>query len=299
MNRKKDFIIKKNKLLQYVGKDVDIVIPDGVTSIADSAFSCCTIRSLEIPASVTSIGFAAFYECFDVQSITVHKDNPIYHSAGNCLIETNSKTLIQGTSNSVIPKDGSVEIIGSFAFDEVCEAFSVLEIPASVTTIEQCAFRSDQIKSISVDPQNPIYHSDGNCLIETKTGRLILGCNNSIIPMDGSIKIIGELAFSGCAELKALEIPMGVTKIEYNAFIFCENLASIIIPTTVEEIFLQCPFLGCKGIANVTGPDKEAAFGYSIRFEQGEIMTIYGVAGSYAETYANGLKIPLDRKSVV
>ena len=61
MSKKKDFVIKKNKLIQYVGKDVDIVIPDGVTSIADSAFSCCTIRSLEIPASVTSIGFAAFY----------------------------------------------------------------------------------------------------------------------------------------------------------------------------------------------------------------------------------------------
>jgi hypothetical protein len=149
----------------------------------------------------------------------------------------------------------------------------------------------DRLQSISVDKDNAVYHSDGNCLIETKTGRLILGCNNNVIPMDGSIKIIGEFAFSSCGDFKSIEIPSGVTKIEYHAFSFCQNLASIVIPASVEEI-VDCPFLGCKGIGTSTSPNKEAVFGYEIGFEKGERMTIYGEKGSCAEKHANGFKIP-------
>ena len=73
---------------------------------------------LTIPKTV--IGFDEMVEGLriisSIKSITVEEGNPIYHSAGNCLIETATKKLVLGSDNSVIPNDGSVTSIGMDAF---------------------------------------------------------------------------------------------------------------------------------------------------------------------------------------
>ena len=74
------------------------------------------MTSITIPDSVIDIGSRAFFGCTGLTSIVVEDGNPVYHSAGNCLIETATKTLIAGCKTSIIPDDGSVTSIGKEVF---------------------------------------------------------------------------------------------------------------------------------------------------------------------------------------
>jgi hypothetical protein len=82
-------------------------IPASVTSIGDGAFVNCTgLTSIIIPNSVTSIGEEAFWNCRNLTSITI------------------------GTG---------VTTIGRYAFVD-CTGLTSITIPASVTSIGESAF---------------------------------------------------------------------------------------------------------------------------------------------------------------
>ena len=58
-----DFIVEDGILISYKGKSKDVIIPDGIVRIGDSAFSRKAITSVTMPDSVESIGFGAFSDC--------------------------------------------------------------------------------------------------------------------------------------------------------------------------------------------------------------------------------------------
>ena len=190
-----------------------------VTSIGDGAFNGCTsLTNITIPSSVTSIGNSAFWGCSSLASITIPE---------------------------------GVTSIGDYAFSS-CSSLESIEIPDSVTSIGSGAFSScSELEAIIVEEGNTVYHSDGNCLIETASGTLIVGCKNSVMPTDGSVTSIGESAFSGCSGLTSIAIPNSVTSIGNSAFYGCSSLTSIEIPDSVTSIGGQA-FDGCSGLETVT-----------------------------------------------
>ena len=140
-----------------------VQIGDGVTSIGEFAFQDCTsLTSVTIPDGVTSIGYSAFSDCSSLTSITL---------------------------------PASMTSIEAYAFDG-CDSLASITLPASVTSIKYSVFRGcDSLKTITVAEGNPVYHSDGNCLIQTAEKKLIVGCQSSVIPTNGSVTSIGEYAF--------------------------------------------------------------------------------------------------------
>ncbi|MBE6536276.1 MAG: leucine-rich repeat domain-containing protein [Ruminococcaceae bacterium] len=117
-----------------------ITMPNTITSIGYYAFyGCAALKSITIPAGVTSIGGSLLSGCTELESITVLEGNTVYKSIGNCLIETESKTLVAGCKNSIIPDDGSVTSIGENAFYDCIGLVSIV-IPDSVTSIGGYAF---------------------------------------------------------------------------------------------------------------------------------------------------------------
>ena len=221
-----------------------IVIPDGMTSMGFSIFDHSGLTSIVIPAGMTEISDNAFTGCENLAEITVKEGNPVYHSAGNCVIDTQDKMIIFGCKNSVIPTDGSVTAIGHGAFGG-CTGLTSIFIPSSVTSIDGWAFNGcSGLTEIIVAEDNPTYHSAGNCVIETQNKKLLFGCKSSMIPTDGSVTSIGHSAFYRVSGLTSIVIPGSVTDIDMYAFEHCSDLASVVLsPGTIhigDSAFANC-----------------------------------------------------------
>ena len=279
---------------------VELIIPSviegcPVTSIGQRAFAYRdNIVSIYIPESVININ-QSFYFCSSIESISVDQNNTKYHTINNCLIETDNKTLILGCKNSIIPTDGSVVEIGSSAYVNCeglktisipntiltidvdafsyCENLSSVLIPESVTDIDFGAFiHCDKLKSIEVDANNKYYHSSGNCIIRTNYKTLVAGCNNSIIPDDGSVTKIGECAFSGC-KFTDFAIPNGIKEIGNYAFNACYSLERVSIPESVTII--SDGAFRLTNIKRIILPKSIKEIGYQIFADNPEIKDIY------------------------
>lgn len=158
----------------------------------------------------------------------------------------------------VIP-DG-VKRIGLAEFF-MCGALTSVTIPSSVTSIGLGALAMcHNLVNIDVDKSNVSYHSNGNCLIDTKQKALISGCNSSIIPNDGSVTSIDDFAFYGYIDLRSIAIPDSVTSIGRSAFNGCVDLTSVTIGNGVTSIGSSA-FAGCSGLTCIAIPDSVTSIG--------------------------------------
>lgn len=136
-------------------------------------------------------------------------------------------------------------IVNGILFDvEIENKASRLVFPRTMQKIDKMAYESlnlltSTLESIEVEEGNEYFHSKNNCLIETATKTLVLGCKNSIIPNDGSVEIIGEYAFNCCMGEKNIEIPEGVKEIHNMAFAYTD-FEEILIPESIELIAEDC-----------------------------------------------------------
>ena len=293
----------------YIDENGDAVIPERIERLPVTAirggFSNPILKTVYIPKSVTSIEnyiyvsnplsfesiidglthiyrYSLFGNCPNLETITIAEDNPVYHSSGKCIIETESKTLVSGCASSVIPDDGSVTSIGDFAFSGV-KGLKNIYIPSSIERIGVSPFNlgdydysniCSDVESITVSENNPHYHSAGNCLIETETGRLVSGCKNSVIPDDGSVTAIGDYAFSQVDSLESVVIiPDSVSLIGEGAFLYSIDLESVFIPNSVTAIG-SFAFADCTRIQSISIPDSVTDIGYAAFAECDNLISI-------------------------
>ena len=214
-----DFMIKDGMIYKYLGNGGDVVLPNGITGIKECAFSSCKgLKSVKISNGVKRIENSAFSSCKNLEYIELPE---------------------------------TLAYIGPSAF-LYCENLRYITIPKSVRKIGGMILNGcKELQSLNVEAENPVYHSEGNCLIETAEKTLIAGCRNSVIPTDGSVRHIGKSAFCHCKNLQNITIPESVTSIGSWAFFGCETLENANIPNGVTNIG-EFAFSNCSNLRNVS-----------------------------------------------
>ncbi len=180
-----------------------------VKKIGNSAFSYVNANKVNMPVSVDTIGYKAFYHAHDIKAINI----PI-----------------------------GVSTIESYAFYGVGENGKNIQqevtIPANLTSLGTCCFASSQnfeITGYAVEDGNAVFSSPSGtqAVVETETGCLRYGGTKTILTEE--IKSIGAGSFAG-ARIMSVIIPEGITTIGERAFYDCSLLTSITLPSTLTHV---------------------------------------------------------------
>ena len=200
-----------------------LVIPRSLKRICKEAFKTSSIREISVPSGVEFVGESAFMYCRNLEKVIFEGESKIKD------LEQYTFAYCNNLKTIVLPS--KVQKLGQLIFVD-CKELSV-RIPASVTTIEICAFKGCNGAKIEIDENNEVYSSEGNCIIHKPTKTLVHASDSSVIP--SYITKIGQFAVTGLT-LETFKVPENVVEIGENAFENCNNMKDIYLPEGLKKI---------------------------------------------------------------
>lgn len=309
-------------LEEYTGNSETIKIPEGIVSISGEVFKNCSFaKEIILPDSIKVIFVSAFEGCTGLTSIVIP----------DSVIEIYNDAFKDCTNLKEIKLSENLDYIAPGVFAN-CKSLEKIEIPENVTSI--CDDRTDcicdygntgvfagcdNLQSIKVSEYNQLFDSrdDCNAIIKTNENAIVAACKKTIIP--DNVEKIGYRAFSGCSNLKSVEIGSNVNEIDSTAFNECASLESIkvssenetydsrnncnaiilskdnllvagckntVIPLDVTGIGSYA-FRGCSSLGRIAIPSGVTKIEYNA-FDHCGNLEIAGDEGSAAEKFALG-----------
>ena len=244
-----DFVIENGYLVEYKGKDKNVVIPDGVVGIMPYVFSENEyVESVSIPDSVVEIYNEAFEECPNLCSVNLPKNLSVIRIAAFA----GCKNLQEIT----LPKNLKKIFTHAFAG---CKNLSKVNIESDSLFIDDDAFIGcDNIKSVKI-PSGTIVCPDSfekgieldiedGVSFVIEEGKLISVLGNAKdIEIPEDVLIIGSNAFRDNRFINSVVIPSYVFSIEEDAFKNCPNLTNVNffdgLVSVGDGAFKDCPKL--------------------------------------------------------
>ena len=241
-----------------------INLPDNLVSIESAAFiACSSLETIEIPDTVNSMGTSIFEECSSLTEVKL----PKYR------IGINVGTFKNCISLSNIKFPDTLQYIYENAF-EGCEKLDNVIVPKGFKGVESQAFKNCK-RLTSVELYGDYISNNA-----------FEGCLELVdVKMSNSIYSIGKAAFLNCSNLNKIQLSTSLKEISANAFEGCTFLNDLVIPYGVISIGDEA-FKNCTSLINVSIPKNVTTISSNAFSYPGDV-TVYGVAGSYAEEYAN------------
>lgn len=173
-------------------KLTEVEIPDTITNIGWNSFALCTsLKEIDIPDSVISIGKSAFQKCSYLSRVKLSK---------------NITSIEDGT----------------FSYCNISE----IEIPNGVTRIGNGVFLyCSKLRDVTIP--DSVTHIDGGAFSNC--------CNLRDVTIPDSVTILGDYVFSGCEKLSNIKIPSSVASIGFEAFYKTKNLKNIYVDENNEK----------------------------------------------------------------
>ena len=261
---------KLKKIQSYAfagcGNLSSIIIPGTVTSIESSVFSgCSALTTVRIPESVTEMGESVFKNCSSLYDVNL---------SSSCV--NIKKSMFEGCSSlEKITFPDKVTTIEASAFLD-CTALKEIVWSKALTAIEGSAFKNcSSLTEIAV-PET----------VTSLGNQAFSNCDAlTTITIPDSVTSFGTSMFYDCDALVTVNLGSGLTAIPKSSFEHCDVLESVTVPRRVTSIAADAfknsvKFTSIFIPRSVTSIDS-TAFSYPAK------LTIYGVPGTYAETFAN------------
>lgn len=287
------------------GEVSSIVIGDGITKVGDYAFTGCTAETVILPDSLMAIGKYAFSNCSNLTEVTIPGNvgmigENAFDSCGalKTVNITSSSTAIG--VNAFAAHDGKLTIycpVGSVASTySGTNIFFRYLYPSSGSCGVDLEWMLEENGTLTITGSGDMfdsYENGGTASARLRAPWYKVASSIKTVIIDDRVTHIGDRAFENCAiekielpqsltsiglsaftktKLTEVSIPDGVTEINSFAFDFCGNLTKAYVPSSVTTIRTN------GFVANVHGSS--------------QTLTIYGKAGSYAQTYAEENNIP-------
>lgn len=230
-----------------------IVLPKGITTIGDDAFSYNTsLTSIKIPNTVTSIGKRAFQGCTNLTSIEI-PDTVTYigdycFSGCNRLqkiklskkIQTINQRLLQGCSSlTEIEIPEGVKSIGYAAFSS-CSKLTTITLPASLTSLSGAAIaRLNRLTEIKIADGNNSFKFENGILLskDGKTMYMALLTLTEINVPNGVVSIVGD-TLSGSSATKIILPDTVSSNLSGTVFNGMNKLSTIELSSTSKNLKL-------------------------------------------------------------
>lgn len=228
-------------LLQYLGAESRVIIPEGVTRIAEKAFAGIeTIDKVILPESLLEIGAEAFRGCLLMQTITLPKglQNIAAGAFSECVkllrIEIPEQIQIlpdcifrhcKALQEVCLPE--GLEQIGERAFYG-CQNLKKLTLPESLTRIGKMAFYRCGLREIRIPAAAEFIENLAFAKSSLQRAQIMGGSDTG--------KHYGIDVFGDCARLKTLVLEEGVCHIPDKFAYGCTALTRLILPQTLKSI---------------------------------------------------------------
>lgn len=246
----------------------DVTFEDGRTELPDTLLRGSGIRQLTVPQTVTKIGYSAFSGCTQLTAITL--------PAG--LRELGSEAFKGCTALTGVALPDSLTALGYGVFRD-CSALTAAEFPAGIA---------------------PVSWSSGSSMLRNCTSL-------RSVKLPKTVSSLGDYFFAGCTALEQIVLPDSVTEIGSNLFNGCTALTDVTLSTNLQAI-PENTFYGCVSLQKLVAPYAVTKIGKTAfanctslteltllrnvteaaadALSYPEQVTVYGVKGTYAETYA-------------
>jgi len=211
--KRQGFIVKNDdfgvRLVKYAGGDGTVVVPQGITAVAEAAFEGNTsVRRVTLPKGLLSVFAGAFSGCTSLSYVEMAEVVFIGEYAFSGCTSLSSVRLYDGLTR-----------IGEHAF-EGCTALEYIELPR---------YELKRIPDFAFSGCTTLLSIDIGGAIETVGDSAFKDCRAlSSVSFGEAVSGVGASAFMNCVSLSEITLPRAVSFLGKCAFVGCTSLRAVI-----------------------------------------------------------------------